>query len=74
MIALNTMTIRDRRHADKRKQTMSLAGFVVAPPIGVASRSGDLMFGKDTPGSNWCFSFAPELVGGSPSSGSLLSL
>ena len=38
-----------------------------------------IIFGLRQLGSNWCFSFAPELVGlfgaqGSPSSGSLLNL
>ena len=44
IFALNVMTIRDRRHANKSKQTMSVAGFDVGPPIGVVSRSRDLMF------------------------------
>ena len=38
------MAIRDQRHDNKRKQTMSLAGIDVDPPIGVVSRSRDLMF------------------------------
>ena len=38
------MAIRDRHHANKSKQTMSLDGFDVALPIGVAPRSCDLMF------------------------------
>ena len=38
------MAIRVRRHTNKSKQTTSLDGFDVAPPIGVASRSRDLMF------------------------------
>ena len=42
--ALNVMAIGDRLHANKSKQTTSLAGFDVAPPEGVASRSRDLMF------------------------------
>ena len=41
---LNVMTIRDRCHTNKSKQTMSLAGLDVVPPIGVASRSRDLIF------------------------------
>ena len=44
IIALNAMTIRDRRHANKNKQITSLVGFDVARPIGVASRSRVLMF------------------------------
>ena len=44
IFALNVMTIRDRRKANKSKQTTSLAAFYVAPPIGVAYRSRDLMF------------------------------
>ena len=44
IFALNVTAIRDRRHNNKSKQTKSLAGFDVAPPIGVASRSCDLMF------------------------------
>ena len=44
IFTFNVMTIHDRRHANKSKQTKSLAGFDVAPPIGVASRSRDLMF------------------------------
>ena len=40
-LALNVMAIRDRRHANKSKQTMSLVGFDVDPPIGVASRPLD---------------------------------
>ena len=38
------MMICDRRHANKSKQTTSLAAFDIAPPIGVASRSCDLIF------------------------------
>ena len=41
---LTVMAIRDRRHVNKSKQTTSLSGFDVAPPIGEASRSRDLMF------------------------------
>ena len=37
------MTICDQHHANKSKQTMSLACYDVAPPIAVASRSCDLM-------------------------------
>ena len=44
ILALNVMAIRDRCHANKSKQTTSLAGFDVAPPIGVASRSHDVTF------------------------------
>ena len=44
IFALNVMAIRDRRHANKSKRTTSLSGFDVAPPIGVASGSHDLMF------------------------------
>ena len=42
--APNVMAICDQRHANKSKQTTSLAGFDVAPTIGVASRPRDLMF------------------------------
>ena len=42
MFALNVMAIRDLRHANKSKQTASLAGFDIALSIGVASRSHDL--------------------------------
>ena len=41
---LNVMAIHDQGHANKSKQTTSLVGFDVAPPIGAASRSRDLMF------------------------------
>ena len=43
IFALNVMAIRDRRHTNKSKQITSLAGFDVALPIGVASRSRDFM-------------------------------
>ena len=42
--ALYVMAIRDRRDANKSKQSTSLDGFDVAPNMGVASRSRDLMF------------------------------
>ena len=44
IFAPNVMAIRDQRHDNKSKQTTSLAGFDVAPPIGVASRSRDSVF------------------------------
>ena len=40
----NVMAIRELRDDNMSKQTTSLAGFDVALPIGVASRSRDLMF------------------------------
>ena len=43
IFALNVMAIRDQRHVNKSKQTTSLVGFDVAPPIDVASRSRDLL-------------------------------
>ena len=48
IFALNFMAIRDRSHAKKSKQTTSLVGFDVASPVGVASRSRDLMFSLGT--------------------------
>ena len=44
IFAPNVMAIRDQRQDNKSKQKTSLAGFDVAPPIGVASRLRDLIF------------------------------
>ena len=44
IFAPNVMAICDKRHDKKSKQTKSLAGVDVVSPIGVASRSGYLMF------------------------------
>ena len=41
---INVMAIRDQRHANKSKQTTSMVGFDVAPPMCVASISCDNVF------------------------------